>query len=107
MSGYNFWQPVLKIMLEAADVKGFSLDILLYNGDGTDLRDEQRAQQQALRNCSGIVLYSNFRGADRELIRNKLICQDSNQYEIMKEKKKPGMGIFEKTAIHPQPGGKK
>ena len=42
MSGYDFWQPVLKIMHEAADIKGFSLDVYLYNGDGKDLRDEQR-----------------------------------------------------------------
>ena len=68
MSGYDFWQPVLKIMHEAADAKGFSLDIYLYNGNGTDLQDEQRALQQALRNCSGIILYGDFRGADRELI---------------------------------------
>jgi len=68
MSGYDFWQPVLKIMHEAAGAEGFSLDVYLYNGDGTDLRDEQRALQQALRNCSGIILYGDFRGADRELI---------------------------------------
>ncbi|MBR4666879.1 MAG: GntR family transcriptional regulator [Lentisphaeria bacterium] len=68
MSGYDFWQPVLKIMHEAADIKGFSLDIYLYNGNGNELQDEQRALQQALRNCSGIILYGDFRGADRELI---------------------------------------
>ena len=68
MSAYDFWQPVLKIMHEAAGIKGFSLDIYLYNGDGTDLRDEHRALKQALRNCSGIILYGDFRGADRALV---------------------------------------
>lgn len=66
MEGYSFWQPILKLMHDAASAAGYSLDIFLYKWN--ELTDERRALNQAFRNCSGIILYGNSQSADRELV---------------------------------------
>ena len=65
-SGYDFWQPMLKAMQEQSALCGYSLDLYLYKWD--DLSDEERALKKAWRNCSGVILYPNSMGTDRELI---------------------------------------
>ena len=66
MEGHLFWQPILKLMHDAASAEGYSLDIFLYKWD--QLADERRALDQAFRTCSGIILYGNGQSADRELV---------------------------------------
>lgn len=66
MEGYTFWQPILKLMHDAASTAGYSLDIFLYKWN--ELTDERRALNQAFRTCSGIILYGNSQSADRELV---------------------------------------
>jgi DNA-binding LacI/PurR family transcriptional regulator len=64
--GYDFWQPLLKSMHREAEANGYYLDIYLYKW--TDLAAERRALTKAFRNCSGVILYPNANGDDRELI---------------------------------------
>ena len=66
IEGYTFWQPILKLMHDAASTAGYSLDIFLYKWN--ELTDERRALNQAFRTCSGIILYGNSQSADRELV---------------------------------------
>ena len=66
MEGHLYWQPILKLMHDAASAEGYSLDIFLYKWD--QLADEKRALNQAFRTCSGIILYGNSQSADRELV---------------------------------------
>ena len=66
MEGHLFWQPILKLMHDAASAEGYSLEIFLYKWD--QLADERRALDQAFRTCSGIILYGNGQSADRELV---------------------------------------
>ena len=67
ISGYDFWQPMLKAMHQEAAENHYSLDIYLYRWN--DRNDERRALSKASGACSGVILYPNSCGSDRELIR--------------------------------------
>ena len=67
ISGYDFWQPMLKAMHQEAAKNHYSLDIYLYRWNNRN--DERRALTKASGACSGVILYPNSCGSDRELIR--------------------------------------
>lgn len=64
--GYSFWRDLLQIMHSEAEKNGYSLDIYLYCWD--NLADERRALRKAFRSSSGVILYPNALGNDRQLI---------------------------------------
>ena len=64
--GYSFWRDLLQIMHSEAEKNGYSLDIYLYCWD--NLADERRALSKAFRSSSGVILYPNPLGNDRQLI---------------------------------------
>ncbi len=64
--GYSFWRDLLQIMHSEAEKNGYSLDIYLYCWD--NLADERRALRKAFRSSSGVILYPNSLGNDRQLI---------------------------------------
>ena len=67
IEGHYAWQPILKLMRDAAGAEGYSLEIFLYSWNQP--ADEKSALEQAFRTCSGVILYGNSQSADRELVK--------------------------------------